>query len=47
MRIKTKLLLAFANTLIIFIIAGAGILFVVSNMNAMNKGSLGDETNDS
>ena len=36
MKIRTKLLCAFASVMIIFIVAGAGILFSVSNMNAVN-----------
>ena len=36
MKIKTKLLGAFATVMIVFLITGAGILFVVSNMNTMN-----------
>jgi CHASE3 domain sensor protein len=36
MKIKTKLLLAFAIVMVVFVVTGAGILLAVSNMNTMN-----------
>ena len=36
MKIKTKLLWAFATVTLVFLITGVGILFAVSNMNTMN-----------